>query len=100
MFEATDQEPWLAVSRWWLADAGITPNNLRSLVEARLATGISKECAVFGAIFDFHAALHPGSIVGEKTPDHVNHVAHIRKCFSKRENHNDHPGSEGGCFIV
>jgi hypothetical protein len=74
-------EPWRAASGWWLADMGITPGRLKPLVEARLEAGISKECAVLGAIFDFHAAAHPGVEIGEKTPDHVNHIARIRLCF-------------------
>ncbi|MBU2167327.1 MAG: sulfotransferase [Alphaproteobacteria bacterium] len=74
-------EPWRAASGWWLADMGITPDGLEPAVKARMASGASRECSVLGAIFDFHAAANPGVAIGEKTPDHVNHIARIRQCF-------------------
>ncbi len=74
--------PELVATAWWLADAGLSSNILKPLIEARENQGQSLECATLAAILDFHAATHPNLIIGEKTPDHVNHLDAIRDCFS------------------
>ncbi len=74
--------PEAVASAWWLADAGLSSDKLKPLIEARKNQGKPLECATLAAILDFHAAAHPNMIIGEKTPDHVNHLDAIRDCFS------------------
>lgn len=74
-------EPWRAADFWWLADMGITPETLEPLVKSRLKSGSPVSNAVLEAIFDFHAANERDLVVGEKTPDHVNHIGDIKTCF-------------------
>lgn len=75
--------PEAVASAWWLADAGLTPKTLKPLIDARLKQNMAPDCATIAGILDFHASKHPGKIIGEKTPDHVNHLDAIHHCFPK-----------------
>lgn len=76
-----EQAPWKAVDSWWLAEVGITPDSIKPFVEKRLEEGRAPDCTLLAAIFDIHGTRNPGKAIGEKTPDHINHLAEIRTCF-------------------
>ncbi|MDC0113050.1 sulfotransferase [Burkholderiaceae bacterium] len=76
-----EKAPWKAIDSWWMADMGVTPRSIKPFVERRLDEGRSTECALLVAVFDFHSAKNPGKAIGEKTPNHINHLGAIRTCF-------------------
>lgn len=76
-----ESAPWESIDTWWMADMGITPRSIKPFVEKRLKEGGSPDCALLAAVFDTHRCKNPGKAIGEKTPDHVNHLDYIRRCF-------------------
>lgn len=72
---------WNAIDTWWMADVGINPLSIKPLVEKRLFEGYTPECALLSGIFEFHRSKNPGKTIGEKTPEHINHLEAIRTFF-------------------
>ena len=73
--------PWDSIDTWWMADMGITPRSIKPFVEKRLKEGGSPDCALLAAVFDTYRCKNPGKAIGEKTPDHINHLEAIRTYF-------------------
>lgn len=64
------------VSRWWIADAGITRDRMLKHLPDKYGAD-----DVFRALMAVFGDDHRNCVIGEKTPNHVNHLREIRVAF-------------------
>lgn len=76
-----ENAPWSAADSWWLAESGVTPKSIKPFVKKLLKKGYSPKCSLLIGIFDFHQSRNASKSIGEKTPDHIQHLEAIRFCF-------------------